>query len=88
MLLKYYDSSTASTTFKAGDPLDDSVLIGPLHTPSAVKMYEDAIRGIKDRGGQVLTKRVGRMDVGEGGGNFVWPVIVRPKENDPCWSTE
>lgn len=93
MLSRYYDSSSPSTTLKAGDPLDDATLIGPLHTPGGVKLYEDALIGITGRGGEILTKRSGRMDVsfgdGEGkGGNFVWPTVVRPVKNDPCWTTE
>lgn len=87
MLLKYYDSASSQTTLKAGDPLDDASLIGPLHTSGAVKLYEDALAGIQKRGGKVLTKRSGKMDVGMGG-NFVWPTIVRPTNDDPCWTTE
>lgn len=76
-----------------GDPLNDKTLIGPLHTPQAVDMYENAIKGIVQRGGEVLTKNHGRMDVSssfeEGqGGNFVWPTVVRPKKDDPCWTHE
>lgn len=87
MLLKYYNSTSPQTTLKAGDPLDDSSLIGPLHTAGAVKMYEEALAGIKKRGGEVLTSRSGRLDLGNGG-NFVWPAIVRPAKDDPCWTTE
>jgi aldehyde dehydrogenase family 7 protein A1 len=86
MLLQYYDSASPQTTLKAGDPLDDTSLIGPLHTPGAVAMYEAALAGIRERGGEVLTKRSGRMELGNG--NFVWPTIVRPKKDDPCWTTE
>lgn len=87
MLLKYYDSASSQTTLKAGDPLDESSLIGPLHTASAVTMYETALAGIQKRGGEILTQRSGRMDLGNGG-NFVWPTIVRPAKDDPCWTTE
>jgi aldehyde dehydrogenase family 7 protein A1 len=87
MLLKYYDSASPQTALKAGDPLDDASLIGPLHSPGAVKLYEDALAGIQKRGGEVLTKRSGRMNVGMSG-NFVWPTIVRPTREDPCWTTE
>lgn len=91
MLLPYYDSAQPSTHLTAGDPLDGATLIGPLHTPGAVATYEKTLEDIKSRGGQVLTKRSGRMDVSwaEGkGGNWVWPVVVRPKEGDPCWKEE
>lgn len=91
MLLPYYDSSQPSTHLPAGDPLSHSALIGPLHTPGAVAIYEKTLEGIKSRGGEVLTKRSGKMQVdwkdGEGG-NWVWPVVVRPKEGDKCWMEE
>jgi aldehyde dehydrogenase family 7 protein A1 len=91
MLLPYYDSSTPSTTLRAGDPLDAKSLIGPLHTAAAVRMYNDTLDGIVSRGGQILSKRYGQMDPPfEGGndGNWVWPVVVRPKEGDECWQHE
>ncbi|RXK41764.1 aldehyde dehydrogenase family 7 member A1 [Tremella mesenterica] len=86
MLLPLYDSLTI------GDPLDPKTLVGPLHTPGSVEMYEGTLSGILDRGGKLLTSRSGRMDEGlweEGkGGNWVYPVVIRPKKDDPCWSQE
>jgi aldehyde dehydrogenase family 7 protein A1 len=78
MLLPYYDSSTSSTTLRAGDPLDTKSLIGPLHTPAAVRMYNDTLEGVVSRGGQILSKRHGRMDPPFDGG----------KEGNECWQHE
>ncbi|EIW69829.1 hypothetical protein TREMEDRAFT_61600 [Tremella mesenterica DSM 1558] len=86
ILLPLYDSLTI------GDPLDPKTLVGPLHTPGSVEMYERTLSGILDRGGEMLTPRSGRMHEGlweEGkGGNWVYPVVIRPKKDDPCWSQE
>ncbi len=76
-----------------GDPLNPSTLIGPLHTPGAVEAYLKTLNGIKSRGGKVLTKREGPIDEVSGfaegkGGNFVWPVVVQPKNDDPSWKEE
>ncbi|KAJ9596927.1 hypothetical protein L9F63_012052, partial [Diploptera punctata] len=55
---------------RMGDPLDEKSLIGPLHTPAAVKEYEDTISEIKHLvivvPNQVLS----------GSGYFVEPTIV------------
>lgn len=57
---------------RIGDPLDEKTLIGPLHTPAAVKNYEDTISeviksgGTIEFGGKVLN----------GPGYFVEPTIV------------
>ena len=90
-LLPLYDSAK----LPAGDPLNPSTLIGPLHTPNAVELYMKTLNGIKERGGEMVTKRFGKMQEGtleefsEGsGGNWVWPVVVRPKKDDPSWKQE
>ena len=36
-----------------GNPLDDGVLLGPLHSQQAVKLYEEAIEEIKRLGGRI-----------------------------------
>lgn len=56
-------------------------------------MYEKALKGIVERGGEIVSGKHGKMDVGEKfaegeGGNYVWPVVVRPKKGDECWTTE
>ena len=37
-----------------GNPLDDGVLLGPLHTEQAVKLYQDTIEEIKQQGGHIV----------------------------------
>ena len=59
-------------TIVIGDPLDSKTLMGPLHTPAAVKEYTEGLAEIARQGGKVLTG--GR--VREGPGNFVEPTIV------------
>lgn len=63
-----------------GDPLDPATLVGPLHTPAAVSLYERAINDTKRSGGEVLTG--GNVYTHPSshlrGGNFVLPTIVLP----------
>ncbi|WRT70538.1 uncharacterized protein IL334_007536 [Kwoniella shivajii] len=91
-LLKFYDSSHPSNQLAVGDPLDPSTLIGPLHNVAAVEKYESTLAGIVERGGEILTLRSGRIEGGEFGvenkGNWVWPVVVRPKKDDESWMEE
>ena len=40
-----------------------------------------------------MTKREGIISDVEGfaegsGGNFVWPIVVKPMKDDPCWKQE
>lgn len=37
----------AYETIPIGDPLQENVLMGPLHTKSAIKQYEDGVEEIK-----------------------------------------
>ncbi|KAG1138885.1 hypothetical protein G6F37_008835 [Rhizopus arrhizus] len=62
---------------KVGDPLQDGVLCGPLHTSQAVKVYQDVLEKVKAQGGQVV---VGGRVLSEGSlksGNFVEPTMTR-----------
>ncbi|GMK54485.1 hypothetical protein CspeluHIS016_0110710 [Cutaneotrichosporon spelunceum] len=91
--LQFYDSATPETTLAMGDPLNAKTLIGPLHSEVSVQNYERAIEGVLARGGELLTKRSGRMAApanwdDASGGNWVWPVVMRPKEGDQCWQEE
>lgn len=86
-LLPIYDSQTLPT----GDPLDPSTLIGPLHNEAAVQNYERALEGVTSRGGEILTKNSGRYTPKNGdlsGGSWVYPTVVKPKLDDPCWREE
>lgn len=88
-LLPLYDGSK----LPVGDPLDPATLIGPLHNPVASEIYMKTLNGIKSRGGKVLTKREGPIEEVAGftegkGGNYVWPIVVQPKKDDPSWKEE
>jgi aldehyde dehydrogenase family 7 protein A1 len=76
---------------RAGDPLEESTLLGPLHTQAAINIYSNAIRQLQDTDAEILTG--GRRYEGASlkGGNFVQPTIAIPKVQDPkneIWSTE
>ncbi|MFQ5993543.1 MAG: aldehyde dehydrogenase family protein [Acidiferrobacterales bacterium] len=60
-----------------GDPLDQSVLMGPLIDKQAVENFKAAIKEAKLLGGEVL----GGGHTKDGPGNFVEPTIIRA-END------
>jgi len=90
MLLKNY---TTPQTLPIGDPLDPKTMIGPLHTSSSVEKYTSRLESIKKNGGEVLNDNAGQLETvngweESGGGNWVWPAIVRPKMDDPCWKEE
>lgn len=89
-LLEFYDSASPSTTLKMGDPLNPDTLIGPLHSETSVVNYEKAIEGVLSRGGKLLSKRSGRIESSKvvEGGNWVYPVVMEPKMDDPCWREE
>src|SRR4051794_34526229 len=63
----------AFRSVKIGDPLDASVLMGPLITRSAVDRYSAAIAAARAQGGEVLCG--GRAL--DGPGNFVEPALIR-----------
>lgn len=55
-----------------GNPLDEGVLMGPLHTASAVREYTEGLETIRAQGGRVI---YGGEPV-EGDGFFVKPTLV------------
>lgn len=75
----------AYSTIKIGDPLDPSVLCGPLHTKSAVKEFTDGIAEIKKQGGKIL---YGGNVMTDKKGNFVEPTIVEINKNAPILKEE
>ena len=90
MLLKNY---TTPKTLPIGDPLDPKTMIGPLHTSSSVEKYTGRLESIKKNGGTVLNDNAGQLETVKGweesgGGNWVWPAIVKPTMDDPCWKEE
>jgi len=69
-----------------GDPLDPSTLIGPLHHPHSVKLFNDTLDEVRSAGGDVL---FGGQDLStQLGGNFVRPAIVRIDPTHPIVQKE
>lgn len=66
----------AYSSIKIGDPLDPSVLVGPLHSKGQVQAYLEGIETAKSQGGKVLYGG----KVLDGPGNYVTPTII---EIDP-----
>lgn len=79
------------STVRVGDPLGDSTLLGPLHTPAAVGIYSNAIESLREVDAEIITGGGRYEDAHLKGGNFVQPTIALPKALDPkhhIWSTE
>ncbi|KAI8828593.1 Aldehyde/histidinol dehydrogenase [Chytriomyces cf. hyalinus JEL632] len=64
---------------RIGDPLQEGILCGPLHTKTAVEHYVKAIEAVKQQGGKVL---VGGKVI-PGPGNFVEPTITSVPADAP-----
>ncbi|KAM9981825.1 hypothetical protein ACTFIY_004130 [Dictyostelium cf. discoideum] len=75
----------AYKTIKIGNPLEDGVLVGPLHTPSAVKEFTEGLEEIKKQGGKVV---IGGNKLDISGGNFVEPTVVAIEHDAPIVKTE
>ena len=76
----------AYKSVKIGNPLDKNNLMGPLHTPAAVKEYTEGLAEIKKQGGKVLA---GGNVINNGtGGNYVEPTIVSIPHDKPIVRTE
>lgn len=70
---------SAYKTIKSGDPLEEGVLLGPLHSKLAIQQFKDGIQEIKKQGGKILVG--GNVKAGEG--NFVEPTIVEISPSAP-----
>ncbi|KAJ3279373.1 Alpha-aminoadipic semialdehyde dehydrogenase, partial [Borealophlyctis nickersoniae] len=71
---KFLDKLIAAyAQVKIGDPLESGVLCGPLHTKTAVNLYNRALRDIQSQGGKVL---YGGKHLTDLQGNFVMPTIT------------
>ena len=44
----------AYKTIKMGNPLEEGVLLGPLHTKMAVNQFKEGVETIKKQGGKIL----------------------------------
>jgi aldehyde dehydrogenase family 7 protein A1 len=69
---------------KIGDPLEKGVLMGPVHTPSAVKEYKEGLEEIKKQGGKIVYG--GNVLAREG--NFVEPTLVEINHDADIVKTE
>jgi aldehyde dehydrogenase family 7 protein A1 len=69
----------AYKTIKSGDPLQEGVLLGPLHTKVAVTQFKEGIEAAKKQGGKVL---VGGGVIA-GPGNYVEPTIIEIGHDAP-----
>ncbi|TFK53127.1 NAD-aldehyde dehydrogenase [Heliocybe sulcata] len=79
------------SSVRVGDPLAKDTLLGPLHTRSAIGIYQDALGYLRDAGAEIITggERYDAPPLDQG--NFVKPTIAVPKSPDPSsriWSTE
>ena len=75
----------AYETVKVGDPLDDSVLMGPLINESSVEQFEHAVKEAVKQGGTLMTggTRVTNLPGDLSGGHFVKPTIIKvPDSNE------
>jgi len=73
-LLKAYEQ----IEHRMGNPLDENVLLGPLHSKDSVQIFENILQQIRSDGGQI---RCGGQIL-SGKGNFVRPTIVTDLKRD------
>lgn len=77
--------AAAYATIKIGNPLEDGVLMGPLHTQAAVKEYREGLAEILKQGGRVV---FGGKVLSDRPGNFVLPTIVEIDPKAPILKEE
>lgn len=72
----------AYSQVKIGNPLDDGVLCGPLHSSGAKEGYLTTLKAAQAEGGEILVGgEVHKPEAQElHGGNWVLPTIIRHKE--------
>lgn len=63
---------------KIGNPLEDGILCGPLHSQNSVQAYQEAIKDAQAQGGKVLCGG----NVLERVGNYVEPTIISDISHD------
>ncbi|KAK2460778.1 hypothetical protein APHAL10511_007248 [Amanita phalloides] len=74
-----------------GDPLVDKTILGPLHNPAAVDVYERAVHHLRSTSAEVLTGGTRCSEAPFNAGNFVTPTIAIPQSvdmKDHIWKTE
>lgn len=70
---------------KVGNPLEEGVLCGPLHTSSAVENYVKTIEAVKAEGGKILYGGARLENIGP---NFVMPTITEVGKNSSLLKNE
>ncbi|KAF5355393.1 hypothetical protein D9757_012547 [Collybiopsis confluens] len=79
-------------SIKPGDPLNSTTILGPLHTPAALNVYNNAIQHLRSIDADILCGgEQYALQAPLDGGNFVQPAISIPKSanmKDSIWSTE
>ncbi|KAH8922688.1 ALDH-like protein [Atractiella rhizophila] len=78
-LLKGYSSLVPS---RLGDPLHPNTLVGPLHSRSGMKVFDDALKTCEEQGGRIVFPEPAAQsfELKEGGlrnGNWVTPRVVK-----------
>lgn len=68
--------TSAYDQLRIGNPLDENNHVGPLIDIAAVKMYENALKEIKEQGGNVLIEGGALSGEGYESGCYVKPVIA------------
>ncbi len=74
-LLKAYKS------LKIGDPLDQSIHVGPLIDKDAVKMFSDALEEVKKEGGKIIYGGEALSGKGYEAGTYVTPALVEAENH-------
>eukprot|EP00249_Psilotum_nudum_P009070 c21688_g1_i1 orf=309-1844(+) len=69
----------AYSQVKAGDPLEEGTLLGPLHSQASKNNFKHGIEMIKSQGGKILTGG----SVIDHEGNFVQPTVVEISHDRP-----
>lgn len=81
-----YDTVVAKMTalykkLKIGNPLEEGVLVGPLHTLDAVKKFEATVAAAKEQGGKVLVG--GEREVNAPSEYYVKPTLIEIEHSAP-----
>ncbi|OMJ19369.1 Alpha-aminoadipic semialdehyde dehydrogenase [Smittium culicis] len=81
-LVKAYDQ------IKVGNPLEEGVLCGPLHTKNAVESFVNGIEAVKQQGGKIV-RGGNKLNIdGLSSGNFVEPTITSISADAPVVQDE
>lgn len=66
---------------KVGNPLQEGIICGPLHTDQSVVMFESTLAEAKRLGGQIIIGGQ-RAQIQDGGSKYVYPAIVSGLTNN------